>query len=88
MLFMISYSFRPGIRNETQARFKSTGGLPGPGATMVGRWHCVGGLRGFVLAESDDLVAIGRWMQDWTDLLTFDVMPVTNDEDVLKILGG
>ena len=55
---------------------------------MHGRWHCVGGHRGFLLAESNDAVAIGKWMQEWTDHLVFDVMPVNNDEDVMKVLGA
>jgi len=87
MLFMMSYSFRPGVRNEAQARFKETGGGPGPNVKMLGRWHCIGGQRGFVLAESSDSVAIGKWMQEWTDLLVFDVAPVLNDEDILKVLA-
>ena len=55
---------------------------------MLGRWHNVAGLRGYVLAESADAVAIGKWMQEWTDLIDFEVIPVVNDEDVLKVLGA
>ena len=88
MLFMISYLFRPETRDVAQARFKKTGGMPGANAKMLGRWHNVGGHRGFILAESNDLVAIGKWMQEWTDILTFDVAPVVNDEDVMKVLGA
>ncbi len=88
MLFMISYSFKPEVRNVAQARFKSTGGMPGPGVKMLGRWHALGGNNGFILAESSDGVAIGKWIQDWTDLLAFNVIPVNTDEDVLKVLGG
>ena len=87
MLFMISYSFSPEDRNAAQARFKATGGGPGPGAKMLGRWHALSGNTGFVLAESNDNVAIGKWMQEWTDLLVFDIVPVNTDEDVLKVLG-
>ena len=87
MLFMITYSFRPEHRNAAQTRFKSTGGGPPPGAKMLGRWHQVAGLSGFVLCESSDPVAIGKWTQEWTDLLTFDVIPVANDEDILKVIG-
>ena len=88
MLFMIGYSFRPQTRNEAQARFKKTGGMPGPKVKMLGRWHNIGGHTGFILAESNDAVAIGKWTQQWTDLLTFDVVPVVNDADVLKVLGA
>ena len=88
MLFMITYAFGPGHREKAQERFKKTGGGPPAGAKMVGRWHNVAGRRGYVLAESDDAVAIGKWMQEWTDLLDFEVIPVVNDEDVLKVLGA
>lgn len=88
MLFMITYAFGPEQRDEAQSRFKSTGGGPPAGAKMLGRWHNVAGLQGFVLAESTDAVAIGKWMQEWTDLLDFEVIPVVNDEDVLKVLGA
>ena len=88
MLFMISYSFAAGVRDTVQDRFKKTGGMPPAGVKMHGRWHCVGGHRGFLLAEGNDAVAIGKWMQEWTDHLVFDVMPVNNDEDVMKVLGA
>ncbi len=41
-----------------------------------------------MLAESNDGVAIGKWMQEWNDLLEFEVIPVNNDEDVMKVLGS
>ena len=88
MLFMITYAFSPGDREKAQERFKKTGGGPPAGAKMLGRWHNVAGLQGFVLAESADAVAIGKWMQEWTDLIDFEVTPVVNDEDVLKVLGA
>ena len=88
MLFMISYSFRPESRNDAQDRFKKTGGMPGANVKMLGRWHKIGGGQGFVLAESVDAIAIGKWMQEWTDLLLFDVAPVLNDEEVMKVLGA
>jgi len=84
---MITYAFSPEDRDEVQARFKETGGLPGPGATMLGRWHNVSGHGGFVLAESNDPIAIGKWMQEWTDFIEFEVTPVNNDEDVMEVLG-
>lgn len=88
MLFMITYSFPCDARNTAQDRFKKTGGMPGEGVKMHGRWHAVGGNHGYLLAESNDSVAIGKWMQEWTDILEFDVVPVNNDDDVMKVLGA
>ena len=88
MHFMITYAFSNDDRNAVQERFKKTGGKPGEAVKMHGRWHAIGGGHGFVLAESNDSVAIGKWMQEWTDLLEFEVIPVNNDDDVMKILGS
>ena len=83
---MIEYSLEPANRDAAQARFQSTGGLPPDGATMLGRWHRLAGLAGYVLCECDDAVALGTWMQDWTDL--FEVVPVTDDEGFTVVMGG
>lgn len=84
---MIEYSITTDHRDAAQARFQETGGLPPDGATMVERWHRTGGLGGYVLCESDDPVAIGKWMQDWTDLLTFEIIPVISDDEITEVLG-
>ena len=87
MQFMISYVFNPDDRDAVQERFKKTGGGPGEGVKMHARWHAVGGHRGWVLAETSDSVALGRWMQQWTDYLEFEITPVNGDEDVMKVLN-
>ena len=46
------------------------------------------GLDGYVLCESDDAVALGKWMQDWTDILTFEIVPVGDDEEITAIIAG
>jgi hypothetical protein len=87
MLFHITYHLSPAQRNEAQKRFKETGAPPPAGVTMNGRWHCSQGLQGFLLAESSDAEAIARWMQEWTDLLTFEVTPVVTDEEIARVIG-
>jgi len=88
MLFVIAYSFTPDARDDVQERFRKTGGQPGSGVTMHGRWHVVGGGRGFVVAESTDSVAMAKWLQEWTDAIEFEVNPVNTDENVMKVIGG
>ena len=87
MLFHITYAFAPERRNEAQERFKATGAPPPAGVTMVGRWHCVQGQRGFLVAESADAEAIAKWIQEWTDLLSFEVTPVLTDEQITRVIG-
>ena len=87
MLFHITDEFTPEVRDSAQKRFKETGALPSDGVIMHGRWHSVAGHAGCLLAESADAVAICRWMQDWTDLLRFEVTPVLTDEEVATVIG-
>ena len=77
----------PQERNHAQKRFKETGAPPPAGVTMLGRWHSAAGHIGYVVAESSDTVAIGKWMQSWTDLLAFDITPVLTDEEIAAVIG-
>jgi len=40
-----------------------------------------------MLAESSDAVAISKWTQGWTDLLSFEITPVLTDEEVAEVIG-
>lgn len=88
MLFHIKYNVTPEQRDNAQNRFKKTGGLPPAGVTMKSRWHSIDGNKGFIIAETSDIEAFGKWFQDWTDALSCEVSPVLTDEQVAKVIGG
>ena len=87
MLFHITYRVTPEKRDKAQAKFKKTGGIPPSGVTMKNRWHSVDGDRGFVIAETSDIEAFGKWIQDWSDLLAFETTPVLTDEEVSRVIS-
>ena len=87
MPFHITYEVSPQDRDQVQKRFKETGAPPPEGVTMQGRWHSAAGHIGFLVAESSNAIAIGKWMQNWTDLLAFDITPVLTDEEVAEVIG-
>ena len=87
MLFMTTYSIRPEHRDAAIARFKETGGPPPDGVKMVGRWQDVSGNHGWALAETDDVESLHKWIYEWSDVLTFDVRPVLNDEQFSRTIG-
>ena len=87
MLFHVTYHVSPQERDQAQKRFKETGALPPEGVIMLGRWHSAGGRKGFMIAESTDAVAISKWIQNWTDLLSFKVTPVLTDEEFGEVIG-
>jgi hypothetical protein len=87
MLFHITYKLTSDKRDNAQGRFKKTGGLPPEGVTMKSRWHSVDGNRGFIIAETSNIDAFGKWIQDWSDYLTFETTPILTDEQVAKVIG-
>ena len=87
MLFHASYTYSTEDRDAVHERFKQTGGAPPNGVAMVGRWHSAEGNCGFLVAETDDATALSRWLQEWTDLITFEVTPVLTDEQFGEVIG-
>ena len=88
MLFVVHWEFPSEIRDAANGRFKETGGMPPEGVKMLGRWHFSEGGEGMAVCEADDAVALGIWVHAWSDLLTFRIVPVTDDEGVMKILNS
>ena len=88
MTFMITYKILPAHRDAAQQRFKQGGGLPPEGIKMIGRHHKADGSGGFTLCESDDVVALAKWTQDWSDLLEFETSPVLDDKQFGIVLGA
>ena len=74
-------------RDQVQQQFKATGGLPPEGVEMLGRWHNAPSLCGYILCETDNPVAIGKWFQEWTHILSFEVEMVVSDEEIAEVIG-
>ena len=87
MLFVSTWSYPPENREAVQTRFKETGGKPPMGIKMLGRWHAIGGGKGVLVSESNDPMAIAKWIQEWSDLMSFDIYPALNDEDAANRIG-
>jgi hypothetical protein len=88
MQFFVSWKIKPEHRDAATARFVETGAPPPDGVKMLGRWHFTEGREGFLIAESADAVAIGKWTHAWTDLLSFRIVPIVDDEGFKEVLGG
>ena len=73
------------MAKEVAARFAEIGNEPLEGEKLLTRWYDVAGGRGFAVIETDDAAIIAKHNRLWTDLLTFEVVPVINDEQLAAI---
>lgn len=89
MLFLISYKTSPATQRAGQARFVETGGAPPPaGVHKLAAYHHLDGSGGCAIAESGDPVAIARWCNQWSDILSFEVRAILTDEQLGQVLAG
>ena len=88
MLFIVNWSIHSQNRNRAIERFLKTGAVAPAGVAMLGRWHAVGGMTGFGIAETDDITLIQKWVLQWSDLLTMEVHPALTDEQAAPLLAA
>lgn len=89
MLFMVHYEIEPKNRDTSYDRVESLGGdgTP-PGIKVVGTWSSVTQLEGWVVAETDDILLIGKWMRHWTNLNVNRITPIVGPDLQRQIMSG
>jgi len=88
MLFVVTWEIPSSNRDAVSERFMKTGGPPPEGVKMIGRWHTLGTGEGTLVCESGDPDAIANWIQQWSDLMKFQITPVIDDEGAAKMISG
>ena len=88
MKYLSTWVYDPSCVEAITERFMQTGGKAPEGVTMLGRWFDVAGGRGYALSESTDPIAMAKWTREWSDLMSFEVTPVLDDEQMVQLLQG
>ena len=86
MNFMITFPLKQHGYKERVSRFLESGALPPDGVTMHSRWFTASHSMGFILAETEDVKALFRWMSEWADVVDFTIEPVVTDDEAGPIL--
>ena len=53
----------------------------GPGVKILGRWHDFASRTGVIIMESDDIVAVQRYLGRWNPHMDIELAPVLDDEE-------
>ncbi|MBD9675783.1 DUF3303 domain-containing protein [Pseudomonas sp. PDM18] len=86
MLYLVSWTIPMENRDAAIERFLKNGALPHAAVKLLGRWHAVGHMLGFGLAEAESPIEIQRWMMQWNDLLDMQVHPALTDQDLAPLM--
>jgi len=78
MLFMIIYTYEPEQRNETTKRRLHRQRVIPEGMKVIGEWS-------FMVVDAGDPKLLLRTFSAWSDLLKFEVFPVIETEEIMKL---
>ncbi len=76
MLFFVVETFRGGDPRPVHRRFAERGRLLPEGVLYRGSWIDAANARCFQIVEAPEREALQQWLDRWSDLIDFDVIPV------------
>jgi hypothetical protein len=81
MLFMVIERFRGGDAAAVFRRFGERGRMLPEGLNYVDSWVAADQDRCFQLMACDDPALFERWIDQWRDLVEFEIVPVTTSAE-------
>jgi hypothetical protein len=88
MLFMIVEHFRDGDPLPTYRRFRELGRMAPEGLTYLSSWVDDRFERCFQLMATDDRQLLDRWIDNWSDIVEFEVYPVSTSKDAAEQIAS
>jgi hypothetical protein len=86
VLFMVIEQFRNQDAKAVYHRFREQGRLAPQGLSYVGSWVEASLGRCFQLMECDDVILLQQWVAQWSDLVSFEIVPVVPGKDTAAAL--
>ncbi|MEZ5935236.1 MAG: DUF3303 family protein [Alphaproteobacteria bacterium] len=88
MQFMVVETFRHQDAKAIYTRLKEKGrGLP-EGLAFESSWVSADLGRCFQIMSCDDVTLLQRWVSEWSDLIAFEIVPVTPGSETRAALMG
>lgn len=87
MQFMVIEHFRNQDAKAVYRRFRDQGRLMPDGVTFVSSWVSADLGRCFQVMDCDDITLLQRWCAAWSDLVEFEIVPVTPGKDTAAALA-
>jgi len=85
---MVIETFRGQDAKAVYRRFKEKGRMMPEGLGFVASYVTADLGRCFQVMECDDVTLLQRWVAEWSDLVDFEIVPVTAGRDTGAALSG
>ena len=87
MLFMVIERFGPGQAPEVYRRFRDQGRIAPEGVRYISSWVDLHFQRCFQVMEAESEAILKEWMDNWDDLVEFEIVPVRTSEEAARVIG-
>ena len=87
MLYMVIESYKGGDPVPVNRRFRDAGRLMPEGLRYVDSWVTSDLRRCYQVMECEDGSLLDRWMEQWNDLVAFEVIPVITSAEARTAVG-
>ena len=87
MLFMVVEHFKQGKTKDIYCRLQERGRMMPEGLKYVDSWISADFNRCFQLMECDDPSLFQEWILEWSDLATFEIIPVIPSEETKQVVN-
>ena len=88
MLFMVIETFHNNDAKAIYGRLRDKGRQMPEGLTFIDSWVSVELGRCFQLMETNEVTLLQRWIAEWSDLMSFEVVPVVQSRQTAIALGA
>jgi hypothetical protein len=86
MLYVKHWTFKTGYHQKGAEKFLA-GGRDYTGVQIVGRYHALGSLEGWIVLKTSNPKAIYENVAQWAELLNWKTTPVFTDEETAPIVA-
>ena len=87
-LYMVVEHYKPGAAPEIYRRARVRGRQLPAGLEYVDSWVDLEYSRCFQLMRTDDAALFKAWIEAWSDLVSFEVIPVRTSAEAAKAIAG
>ena len=84
MLYMVIEQFKNQDAAPVYRRFRDNGRMMPEGLEYVSSWVDIKLERCFQVMETSDPTLMAEWIENWSDIVEFDVVPVMSSADAAR----
>jgi hypothetical protein len=88
MLYMVIERFKEGTAPEIYRRFREKGRMMPEGLEYISSWIDLGLKTCWQLMQTEDFALFERWIENWKDLINFEIVPVRTSAEAAEVMNG